>query len=246
MGEGPALFILHGLFGSGDNWQTIARMLEGSYKVYLVDQRNHGHSPHSPVMNYEVMASDLFGLLADTGERDALFIGHSMGGKTVMRFAQEYDFLVRKMVIADIGIKQYPPHHDAIFGALRSILPGEYTQRKSMVEALGKLIRDESTLQFLSKNLYWESPGKLAWRFNAPVLEQNIDAILGPLPQLTTNTEALFLKGEKSNYLLASDEPAILATFPNALFAEVPGAGHWLHADEPEQFCEVISTFFGT
>ncbi len=158
MGEGPPLLILHGLFGSSDNWQTHARVFAQTHTVYLIDQRNHGHSPHAAQINYDVMAHDLFELVADLGLRDIRFIGHSMGGKTIMRFAQQYGFLIDRMVVADMGMKAYPPHHEQVFQGLFAVDASHCPTRKMAEERLSNFISDQGTLQFLLKNLYWKEP----------------------------------------------------------------------------------------
>jgi pimeloyl-ACP methyl ester carboxylesterase len=170
LGEGPPLLILHGLFGSSDNWQTHARVFAETHTVYLIDQRNHGHSPHALEMNYDLMAHDLFELMADLGLRDVRLIGHSMGGKTIMRFAQQYGFLIDRMVVADMGVKAYPPHHEQVFQGLFSVDVEHCPTRKEAEERLSAFVSDAGTLQFLLKNLYWKEPGLLDWRFNLSVL----------------------------------------------------------------------------
>ncbi|MFM7233723.1 MAG: alpha/beta fold hydrolase, partial [Flavobacteriales bacterium] len=143
LGEGPPLLILHGLFGSSDNWQTHARVLSNTHSVYLVDQRNHGHSPHDTELDYTIMANDLFELIADLGLRDVRLIGHSMGGKTILRFAQIYGFLIEKMVVADMGIKAYPPHHDEVLKGLFAVDVSSCPSRKEAENRLSAFVHDE-------------------------------------------------------------------------------------------------------
>lgn len=243
LGEGPALVVLHGLFGSGDNWQTLAREFSAHFKVYVVDQRNHGHSPHSPEMNYDVMAEDIFNLLAENGERDVKLLGHSMGGKTVLRFLQLFEFLVSKAVVADIGVKSYSSHHDHIFRALKSIQLDQFTSRQEVEDRLSMEILDKTTLLFLMKSLYWKEKGQLGWRFNPPVLEQHLPEILGALPPVTISVPTLFLRGEKSGYVPESDEDEIRTLVPNCEFRTIEGAGHWLHADSPGLFRRAVESF---
>src|SRR5687768_14638733 len=136
IGEGQPLFILHGLFGSSDNWQTLGKRFAEHYKVYFVDQRNHGHSPHSDDFNYDLMVTDLHELVTDLGENNINIIGHSMGGKTAIGFAAKFPRMIEKMVVADISHKGYPMHHDTILDGLNAI---DLSVIKSRGEAEAKL-----------------------------------------------------------------------------------------------------------
>lgn len=242
-GDGPALFILHGLFGSGDNWQSHANALSSSFTVYLVDQRNHGRSPHSEQFGYPEMANDLMELIAASGERDVNLIGHSMGGKTILHFAQAYPWLIRKMIVADMGLKAYPPHHDEIFKALFAADIERCTSRKEAEERMAPYISEFSTLQFLLKNIYWKEPGRLGWRFNLPVLYSNIGSIIGAVPGGKIETETLFLRGGKSNYIKPADYVHIQEQVPHSRIETLENAGHWLHAEFPEEFLSHVQRF---
>lgn len=243
LGEGKPLLVLHGLFGSGDNWLSIAKHWSESHKVYLVDQRNHGHSPFDNEMNYEVMSEDLYELLANEGLRDVLLLGHSMGGKTVMRFAQKYDFLIEKMIVADMGIKKYKPHHEEIFKGLLASEVDKRSSRKEVEDILSLYVPDEGTKQFLLKNLYWREPGKLAWRFNLPVLSDKRNEVIEALPEERIQAETLFITGGKSSYVPQADFDSIRSLIPNSTFETIPNAGHWLHAEAPQEFVKIVSNF---
>jgi esterase len=244
MGQGQPLFILHGLFGSSDNWQTHAKVLSENYTVYLVDQRNHGRSPHSDEFDYDLLAQDLMELVAASGERDIFLIGHSMGGKTVLHFAQQYPYLVQKMIVADMGVKGYPPHHDLIFKALFAAEIDHCPSRKEAEERMLPFVEEPSTLQFLLKNLYWKEEGKLAWRFNLPALHANIGKIIGPIPPDRVEVETLFLRGELSNYVKDADWESIVKQVPHGRLETMSGVGHWLHAEAPAQFLEHVQRYF--
>ncbi len=235
-GQGPPLIILHGLFGSCDNWLSHAKEFAQYFTVYIVDQRNHGHSPHSGVMNYDAMADDLEQLIAEQNLRDVFLLGHSMGGKTILRFAQTRSFLIEKMIVADMGIKAYPPHHDIIFKGLFAVDAENCENRKVAEERLKDYVHDESTRQFLLKNLYWAEPGKLAWRFNLPVLHQTMQSIIDAIPHERIVVPTLFIRGGLSNYILPTDMDAITESVPKASFATMEGDGHWVHAEQPENF----------
>lgn len=246
LGEGPPLLILHGLFGSSDNWQTHARVFAETHTVYLVDQRNHGHSVHASEMNYDVMANDLFELVAELGLRDIRLIGHSMGGKTILRFAQQYSFLIDRMIVADMGIKAYPPHHEEVFKGLFAVDVLHCATRKEAEERLSVHIPEESTLRFLLKNLYWKEPGILDWRFNLEVLYKERFAILSALSEERIEASTLFLTGGRSTYVLQEDHDAIRRVAINAQFESMPNAGHWLHAENPDDFIQRCMTYFSS
>jgi len=243
IGEGQPILILHGLFGSSDNWQTHAKKLAENYCVYLIDQRNHGHSPHSEEFSYDLMAADLLELIAAEGLRDVILIGHSMGGKTIMRFAQEHDFLIDKMIVVDMGIKAYAPHHDVIFQGLYNVKVPHVASRKEAEERLLEYVTEPSTAQFLMKNLYWKTQTELAWRFNLDVLFEKINVIIQGLPLKEINVNTLFLAGGKSGYVPKADFPSILELVPKAKFVVIEQAGHWVHAETPVEFMDAVQDF---
>ncbi len=246
LGEGPPLLVLHGLFGSSDNWQTHARVFAETHTVYLIDQRNHGHSPHAEEMNYDLMAHDLFELVAELGLRDVRIIGHSMGGKTIMRFAQQYGFLIDRMVVADMGMKAYPPHHDQVFQGLFAVDVKHCSSRKGAEERLSAFVSDQGTLQFLLKNLFWKEPGLLDWRFNLEVLFHEQSQLMAALPLERIDSPALFLTGGKSHYVTDFDHAFIRNLIPNVRFETMQNAGHWLHAEDPQAFIQHCLDYFNS
>ncbi len=245
-GQGTPLVIVHGLFGSGDNWATLAKTFARHYRVITVDMRNHGHSPHDPDMNYDAMAVDLFDTLAHAGARDVNLIGHSMGGKAVMRFAQCYPFLVHKLVVADISPRHYPTHHGHILEALQSLDFTALNSRAEVARALHERLRDPGTEQFLLKGLYWIREGQLALRYNVTAIARHIERIGEALPDLPVSQETLFVRGDRSAYIRDEDWPDIQRCFPRAQLVTLENAGHWLHADQPAAFAEAVMGFLGT
>lgn len=237
VGEGKPLLVLHGLFGSGDNWATLASSFarEG-YFVHLIDQRNHGRSPHDDVFDYEVMAADLQEYIHDHRINNPLLIGHSMGGKTIMRHAQLFAGVPEKIIVVDIAPRYYPPHHQVVIEALSSIDFSKAVSRKSVQASLELLIHDSATLQFLLKNLYWKDDEQLAWRFNLSAIASNILDIGTALPTEMVDIPTLFLRGENAGYLLPSDEELIQKQFTNASIKTIAKAGHWVHVDNPALF----------
>lgn len=241
-GQGDPILILHGLFGSSDNWATLGKKIASHYSVFLVDQRNHGRSPHSNEMDYDAMAGDIIDLMNDQSLKKAILLGHSMGGKTVMRFAQKFPEKVEKLIVADMGVKGYPPHHDIIFDALNALDIFNLTSRSDADEQMKMYIKDRGVRQFLLKNLYRTERETFAWRMNVKVLQQKIDNILAPIPDEMCMVPALFIRGLASNYITDADKKDILRIFPNATFADMQ-AGHWLHAEDPEVFLEITMDF---
>ena len=243
MGEGQPLIILHGLFGSSDNWQTHGKKLAEYFEVYLVDQRNHGRSDWSEDFSYEIMAEDLRELVEKESIEDFILMGHSMGGKTAMHYAQKYPEGIEKLIIVDMGVKAYPIHHDTILEGLKSLDLPKYEARSEADEALKKYIDNFAIRQFLLKNLYWKEKGLLAWRINIPVLEEKLDNIVEALPNKEVMIETLFMRGGQSNYILEKDYDAIRKVFPLAVFHNIENAGHWIHAEAPQEFIHEVLGF---
>ncbi len=240
----PNLFILHGLFGSSDNWQTLAKELAEHFTVYLVDQRNHGHSPHTEEFSYQLMAEDLNELLNDLNIEKANLLGHSMGGKTIIQFATLYPEKINKMLVLDISHKQYPMHHDVILQGLNSIDLSVIKTRGEADKKLQEYIDNFAIRQFLLKNLYWESQGQLGWRINIPVLTQTIHQIIEEIPFSSIQVETLFIRGELSNYIEESDYAIIYEKFPNSKIHTIHNVGHWVHAEAPKELFEEMIGFF--
>lgn len=243
-GRGEPLLILHGLFGMGDNWITLAKQFAENYEVHVIDQRNHGQSFHSDSWTYQDMVSDLENYMDAHQLERVNLLGHSMGGKTAMCFASMNPSKVLKLIVADISPKEYPVHHDFILKALSSLNFNDIHSRKQADEELSKSISDFGIRQFLLKSLYWKEKGRLGFRFNIEVINGNIKSIGTALPQPAYFGGAtLFLDGEKSNYIQPEDEDLISQHFPDYEIIEIPNAGHWLHAEQPKLFFEVVSEF---
>lgn len=245
-GEGKPLVILHGLFGSLDNWFSLSKAFADEHHVYLVDQRNHGQSPHANSHTYELMAEDLFVFFKEHDLKDAVLMGHSMGGKTVMKFAAEHSDLLEKLIVVDMGAKHYPVHHDLIIRSMQALDLDKIASRSGAEDRLTELLdEDESTIQFLLKNLYRQKQEdgstNYAWRFNLDVLANDIEEM--GLPILSrSDVETLFLYGTRSKYVLDNDKPEILSLFPNAIFKSLD-TGHWIHAQDPEGFVKAVKEF---
>lgn len=243
MGEGDPLVILHGLFGFSDNWQTHAKKLAEYYRVILVDLRNHGRSDWSDDFSYEIMADDVLELFDDLSLEDVVLVGHSMGGKVAMHLAAKREEVLQKLIIVDMGIKAYPMHHEHIIAGINAVQLDSISARSEAEAQLKQHIDSEGVRQFLLKNMYWKEKGKLAWRMNIEVLERDMPEILTPFEADEIFTPTLFIRGELSNYVLDEDIPSIEAQFPDLEVITIIGAGHWVHAEAPNEFQEALLGF---
>jgi len=242
LGEGRPLIILHGLFGSSDNWLTLGKKFaENSFSVYLVDARNHGRSPHSDEFSYESMSNDVFELITSiqsTGVANAtatFLLGHSMGGKAAMLCALNHPGIISKFIVVDIAPKKYRDTNSEISKNLLSLKLNEINNRKEADEKLAEKIKDFATRQFLLKNLFRDEVGKFRWRLNLEVIHKNL--MLMNEETISGNTfekPVFFVRGAKSDYVKEDDITAIKKLFPNSEIKTAPNAGHWVHADNPE------------
>ena len=245
LGEGKPFIILHGFLGMSDNWKTLGRRFsELGYQMHLVDQRNHGHSFHDDAFSYNIMAEDLKAYFDHHNITSAVVLGHSMGGKTAMEFASRYPEQVNALIVADIGPKAYPPHHQDILKALSSLDFDVINSRGAADKELSQYIKEMGIRQFLLKNLYWIEKGRLGLRANLPVLIERYDEVGAALEVGSLyDGPTIFLGGEKSNYIEPMDELQIRQHFPKASIETVSKAGHWLHAENPQEFYEKVNSF---
>lgn len=244
IGEGEPLLILHGFLGMGDNWKSLGNKFSENYEVHLMDQRNHGRSFFDDEFNYEVLVDDLLNYMNHHQLKKTIILGHSMGGKTAMLFAVTHPEKVEKIIIADIGPKFYPRHHDTILEGLSTIDFSLQKSRSEVEKVLKSYIPEWGIRQFLLKNVYWKTKEQLAFRFNLSALIENIDEIGTALPSLTVyQGKILFLKGENSGYITKDDIHLIKAHFPKAEIKTVKNAGHWLHAENPQDFYNYVAEF---
>jgi pimeloyl-ACP methyl ester carboxylesterase len=243
-GQGRAVVLLHGLFGSADNWHPIAVRLAERFHVFAVDHRNHGQSPHSAEMDYPVMAADVDRFFAARGLESALVIGHSMGGKTAMQLALHFPQRVEKLVVADIAPRAYAPAHDEIFAALLALDLPKFQNRVQIEEALAPDIPNPVLRRFLLKNLGRDANGGYFWKINLRDIAENYWRLREPVAGDAPFTKpALFIRGGKSKYIQPEDEPLIREWFPAAEIQVIAEAGHWIHADAPEEFLRLVLDF---
>ena len=241
----PDLVILHGLLGTSDNWQTLGKRFAQTHRVHLIDQRNHGRSPHHSVHSYEAMAEDVLHYLDERNIQHTSIIGHSMGGKTALVFAHRYPDRVHKLIIADMAARAYAPHHAPIFDALLSAPIGE-AESRSVVEAhLTNQLDDAGVVAFLMKNLRREKSGGFTWRPNLAVLAPAIGAVVDEVPLGLNTLPTLAIYGGKSTYVNADDLDQVQSACMQFQSHEIENAGHWLHASHPEEFFEEVADFLG-
>ena len=239
-GSGPPILILHGLFGSSDNWFTLAKRFSQQYSVYLIDQRNHGQSPHSDEFNYELLAEDLNSFIAEHELVRPIILGHSMGGKAAMNYAVRYGEKLGNLIVVDIVPKTYPIHHDAILDGLKAITLDSLTSRTEADEILSRYVPETDVRQFLLKNLTRKSEGGFEWKINLKAIDDHIEEMGAQMVYAGKhNGPALFIKGKKSNYYAEGDEARIRAIFPNAEMATLD-TGHWVQAEKPEEFAQLV------
>ncbi len=239
---GLPLVIAHGLFGSGRNWGVIQKRLSDMRPVVAVDMRNHAGSFWSPSHAYGDLAVDLAEVVRSLGGR-ADVLGHSMGGKAAMRLALERPEMVRRLVVADIAPVAYEHSQTPLVHAMRRLDLGHVTTRGDADRHLSQDVPEEGTRAFLLQSLDLRADPP-RWRLNLDVLEAEMSGIVGWKPVAGTfDGPALFLSGAASSYVRPEHRPQILAQFPKARFAKIPGAGHWLHAERPREFEAAVRVF---
>ncbi|UTW64369.1 alpha/beta fold hydrolase [bacterium SCSIO 12741] len=229
--------------GMLDNWQGPAKYYAEHFQVYIIDARNHGHSPHSPEFTYELMADDLLNFVEEHDLDYFHLMGHSMGGKTVMKFAQNHPDYVDKLIVADIAPRAYPVHHQQILAGLNALDFEVIKSRGEAEKALASYVPELGVRQFLLKNMYWKEKGKLALRFNLDAITENIELIGEGIFDRIYEGPTLFIRGEKSKYVSEEDWKDIQLSFPQAELNTVKDAGHWLHAEKQAEFIQETTEF---
>ncbi|MDX9928881.1 MAG: alpha/beta fold hydrolase [Bacteroidales bacterium] len=257
-GKGPPLVILHGLYGSSDNWIPIAARLSDEYTVLLPDQRNHGSSPHSALHDYIYLSSDIEEFAEKNIDGPFILLGHSMGGKAAMTFALRHPELLNALIVADISPFTRSDDQSAIARSHNNILEAllktdlsAFSSRAAIEKEISSYIGDEKVTSFIMKNLQREGKDKFAWKLNAAALCDNIDKLMETIPfsnsgeSMAVGFPVLFIRAGRSNYLPESHIPDIARIFPTATFRTIEGAGHWLHAEEPAKFTQMVKDFLG-
>ena len=243
LGEGQPLLIIHGLFGSSDNWRSMARYFSKYFQVISLDLRNHGQSPHSDKQDFKLMAEDVVELCQSLGISKAHVMGHSLGGKVAMQFAEYMPALIDKLVIVDISPRQYFSQHTPMMDAMMALDMSQFSSRNEIDEALSASIEDKTVRQFLLMNLQSDETG-FHWRINLPALKQNYQQLMAPVCENASFAiPSLFVYGELSEYVTEDDQQLIKQHFSEAEFVAIDKAGHWVHAEKPQQFKQVVEEF---
>jgi len=243
-GSGDPIIIMHGLFGMLDNWQTIAKKLAEDYMVYILDLRDHGKSEHTSEFNYPVLAQDIAEFLEAEWIHEAYILGHSMGGKTALQLVKDYPDLVEKLIVVDIGIKAYVGGHEIILKAMSSVPIEKVESRKEVEEHLSGYISEPGIRLFLMKNLTRNKEGGYRWKMNLNLLIKHYQDILaGIVFDEVVDTPTLFIRGGKSSYILEEDIETISNHFEDIKLETVEGAGHWVHAEQPNELLSIVRSF---
>jgi esterase len=243
-GDGPPLVILHGLLGSLDNWRSMSKRLAALRRVYSLDLRNHGHSPHAAVMNYAVMAEDVREFCVAQGLHAPAVLGHSMGGKVAMALAARHPDLLEKLLVVDIAPKLYPPAHRPLLLAMRDADLRGYKSFGEIDAALAPAIADTAVRQFVMKNLARDSAGEFRWRIGLAEIIDNYGALTEAVVVEKPFTKpTCFIRGERSSFIQDHDLAAIRAVFPRAELKTIPRADHWIHTEAADEFYAAVAQF---
>lgn len=238
------MLVLHGLLGQADNWTTVAKELAEDHVVYCLDQRNHGRSPHADPMSYEDMAADVCEFMDDRELDSVVLLGHSMGGKTAMQVAADCPCRVDRLIVVDIAPRAYPIRHRKAIEAMQAVNPADFATRGEVDRVLSEHVPMPAIRRFLLKNVVARPDGGLAWTVNVHAIADAYEAIMDEVPaQWGFDGPTLFVRGEHSDYLSDADIPVLKRRFPQAEFATIPGAGHWVHAEAPDAFLDVVRRF---
>jgi esterase len=244
LGQGEPLVLLHGLFGSADNWFSVAPKLAEKFHVIAADLRNHGQSPHDAKMNYPLMAADVDELFAACCITSASVVGHSMGGKVAIELALDFPQRVKELVVADIAPRAYSRSHDNILDALLALNLASFKSRQDIEHALAAAIPSLSLRRFLLKSVGRDDDGRFFWKMNLHGIAANYGSLCEPVGGGTSFARpALFVRGGKSDYITLADEAEIRQQFPVATIQSIPAAGHWVHADAPQEFTRLLLDF---
>jgi pimeloyl-ACP methyl ester carboxylesterase len=237
------MIIMHGLFGSCDNWLTQGKLLSPYYHVYTIDQRNHGLSPHSDDFDYTFMVKDLLEFIDDHNIKNPIIIGHSMGGKTAMNFALAHPDKIAVLVVVDIAPRAYNLEHYTIVDGLNAITINVLTSRNEADEQLSQFVPETDVRQFLLKNLQRKAEGGFSWKINLKVISEKLGNVGVALHYKGVfNKPTLFIKGNRSHYIKDEDTAHILQYFPNAKL-ESMDTGHWVQAEKPQEFVDVVHNY---
>ncbi len=242
-GEGVPLVVIHGLFGSADNWRSHVKAWQETRRVIAVDLRNHGRSPHAEGMGYDAMAGDVIRLLDRLRVPRAHLLGHSMGGKVVISLARLAPERAASLIIGDIAPVAYGHDHDTVFAGLRRLEEGQPANRREADELLGEHVKERAVRLFLATNLERAEAGGLRLRLGLDAIQSDYETVMAPpAGEGAFSGPTLVLRGANSPYVTDSMLPALKAVLPEAEVVTLE-AGHWLHAEQPEAFRDAVEAF---
>ncbi len=242
--DATPLLILHGFLGSCDNWLTVSKQIAQRFRVFLIDLRNHGRSEWAEEHNYTVMANDLKEFIDTHQLHQPIIMGHSMGGKTAMQFAAMYPDALQKLVVVDISLRKNIGNHQYILAALQAIDLPTLPSRNEADATIAQYEPDMGVRQFLLKNLYRDDQNQFAWRMNLKGLVENYENILAAVEfSKPFQKPTLFIRGEKSDYVLDAELYSLQVQFPNFTLKTVKNAGHWVQAEQPQAFLDALMTW---
>ncbi|MBO1254845.1 alpha/beta fold hydrolase [Alteromonas sp. 5E99-2] len=236
----PKVVLIHGLFGDKDNLNNLNKHLSTHFNVMSIDLPDHGKSSHLGEWTFETVVAELDALLIEKEFYPCNLVGHSLGGKVAMAMALLHPSKIEKVVVADIAPALYPPRHDSVFNALTAVQDANIESRKQGLEILNSILVEPGTAQFLLKNLK-QIDNQWRWQFNVAGLKRSYSNIINwPFTSKTYHGQTLFIKGEKSNYLTQAHAQPIKQMFPNSSFKIISDTGHWLHAEKPTVFNQIV------
>jgi len=244
------IIILHGLYGSSDNWVSIAKILSQKFTVYIPDQRNHGQSPHSAEFNYNVLINDLYNFIVKNKIDNPVIIGHSMGGKVAMYFNYTYPQIAKKLIIIDIVPKDYSndqnnKFHRKLILFMSRLNLNNFKNRKDLSDFIFNNINDKRLTHFILKNLKRED-NSFSWKINIETISNELQNILSEEYNKkikNINTPTLFIKAEDSGYIKPQDFYFIKSIFKNVEIKSIKNTSHWIHSEKPAKLCELIFDF---
>lgn len=240
LGQGQPLVLLHGLFGSADNWGTVAKHFAQHYQVISIDLRNHGRSPHSDSQTYAEMADDLLETFDALGMDRVHLLGHSLGGKVAMQFATQYPAKVSKLIVVDMAMRAYPDRYTQLMNHMLAVNLSQMASRNEVDNALKDVIPHLRVRQFLLTNLV-KNEAQLQWRINLLALKQNYATLIAAVA-VHFDQPALFIRGERSDYVQGHDITELQQHFTQAQFVTLP-TDHWVHAEQPQLFIEAVESY---
>ena len=242
--KNQALLIIHGLFGSLDNWMSLAKQWSKDHFVLTIDVRNHGRSFHKDSMTFEEICDDILEVLDSESIKKVDVIGHSMGGKIAMDFAANHPSRLNKLIIVDVAPYEYSPHHSEVFNMLDKLEINSYSSRQDIEMAIRDDLKDEGVVQFISKNVRRnEYTHHFEWKFNYPVLRREYEYLITRIPSQGFNGNVLFIGGDRSNYINKETSGRIFDLYPNFELEYVSDSGHWVHVDNPTEFYNKVNDF---